>query len=90
MDTVGLSWLPLPHFIPSPQLNLDFLIFVFTGLLIAYLERTVPRLRAVDQVDRPQRMNVMDYASKIISSTSTAAECQGRRDRRTQPSSSSH
>ena len=40
---------------------------------------------AADQVDRPQRMNVMDYASKIISSTSTAAECQGRArpDRRT-------
>ena len=57
-------------------------LFFFGPRIIAPLERTVPRRRAVDQVDRPQRMNVMDYASKIISSTSTAAECQGRRDRR--------
>jgi hypothetical protein len=28
--------------------------------------------------DRPQRMNVMDYASKIISSTSTANQTAGR------------
>ena len=53
-------------------------LFFFGPRIIAPLERTVPRRRAVDQVDRPQRMNVMDYASKIISSTSTAAECQER------------
>ena len=65
---------------------LILLLFFFFGPRVAPLERTVLRRRAVDQVDRPQRMNVMDYASKIISSTSTAAECQGRRrDRRSRP-----